>query len=48
MDGELTGGKDKAAIGWDVVDVCRAVENTICRVVVSVCLALGKNFGEKL
>ncbi len=46
--GEVTGGGDKAAIGWDVVDVLCTVKTAIDRTVVSVCLALGKKFGEKL
>jgi hypothetical protein len=45
---EISGGGDKAAIGWDIVDVCRAVETAICRTVLSVCLVLGKKFREKL
>jgi hypothetical protein len=48
MGGEVTGGRDKCAIGRDVVDVFRTVKTAVCCAVVSVCLALGKKFGEEL
>jgi hypothetical protein len=37
-----------AAIGWDVVDMCRTVETAVCCMVVSVCFVLGKKFSEEL
>ncbi len=46
--GDVIGGGNKAAIGWDVVDVHCTVKATVGRMVVSVCLALGKRFGENL
>jgi hypothetical protein len=48
VGGDVTGGGDKAAIGRDVVDVCCTVETTVGHMIVSVGLALGKKFGEKL
>jgi hypothetical protein len=46
--GDVTGGGDKAAIGWDVVDVHYTVKTTVGRTVVSIGLVMGKKFGEKL
>ena len=46
--GEVAGGGDKVAIGRDAVDVCHTAKLAVCRAVVSVCLALGKKFGEEL
>ncbi len=44
----VTGGGDKAVIGWDVVDVCCTVKSAVGRTIVSVGLALGEKFGRKL
>ncbi len=40
--------EDKAAIGWDVVDVHCTVKTAVCHAVISVCFALGKKFDEEL
>ncbi len=49
VGGEVTGGGDKAAIGWeDAIDVRPTVKTTIGSTVVSVCLVLGEKFDEKL
>ncbi len=40
--GDVTGGGDKAEIGWDVVDVRHTVKAAIGHTVVSICFALGK------
>ncbi len=45
---DVTGGGDKAAIDWDVVDVRCTVKTAVGHTIVSVGLALGKKFGEKL
>ncbi len=40
--GDVTGGGDKAEIGWDAIDVRHTVKAAIGCTVVSVCFALGK------
>jgi hypothetical protein len=45
---EITGGGYKAAIGWDVVDVCHTVETSVCCTVISLCFVMGEKFGEEL